>query len=139
MHKASWSWPKADFKLLGCPLPIVKQTCYLSVPVRTGGKEPRQPGAWLGFLAAGKKVAVIRHPMPYGTWNRFGKFATYEDLDKHKCTIERENYEPHQSGIVVYAGVDYAEIIAGERKPTSSLGRRQQRRTVLSHRLPVCS
>ncbi|MGB4433028.1 MAG: GTP-binding protein, partial [Bacillota bacterium] len=63
----------------------------------------------------GKKTAVIRHPMPYGNleeqiWQRF---ASYEDLDRHKCTIEeREEYEPHiDKGIIVWAGVDYGEIL----------------------------
>jgi predicted GTPase len=53
--------------------------------------------------------------MPYGDlreqiWERF---ASYEDLDKYKCTIEeREEYEPHiDNGIVVYAGVDYEKIL----------------------------
>jgi predicted GTPase len=63
----------------------------------------------------GFKVAVIRHPMPYGdlakqVWQRF---ASYEDLDKHECTIEeREEYEPHiANGILVFAGVDYERIL----------------------------
>lgn len=64
---------------------------------------------------AGKKVVVIRHPMPYGdlvkqTWQRF---ETLEDLEKHDCTIEEmEEYEPHiNRGNIVYAGVDYHEIL----------------------------
>ncbi|RKZ25435.1 GTPase [bacterium] len=63
----------------------------------------------------GKKVAVIRHPMPYGDLRKqiWQRFATYEDLDKYDCTIEeREEYEPHiDRGNVVYAGVDYGEIL----------------------------
>jgi predicted GTPase len=58
--------------------------------------------------------------MPYGdlvkqVWQRF---ATYQDLDKYDCTIEeREEYEPHiDSGIVVYAGVDYGKILEEAQK-----------------------
>lgn len=63
----------------------------------------------------GKKVVAIRHPMPYGDLKEqiCQRFATYEDLDKHKCTIEeREEYEPHiDNGIIVYSGVDYEVIL----------------------------
>jgi predicted GTPase len=58
--------------------------------------------------------------MPYGELARQGvqRFATYADLDRHRCTIEeREEYEPHlDRGTVVYAGVDYAEILASAEK-----------------------
>jgi predicted GTPase len=64
---------------------------------------------------AGKKVVVIRHPMPYGDLaaQAVQRFATMEDLNFHHCTIEeREEYEPHiQNGFVVYAGVDYQAIL----------------------------
>ncbi|RMH04923.1 MAG: GTPase [Planctomycetota bacterium] len=63
----------------------------------------------------GKKVVAVRHPMPYGDLARQAcqRFATYEDLDRHECTIEeREEYEPHiDNGFVVYAGVDYERIL----------------------------
>jgi predicted GTPase len=63
----------------------------------------------------GKKVVVIRHPMPYGDLasQACQRFADLKDLDKHKCTIEeREEYEPHiMRGVVVYAGVDYEMIV----------------------------
>lgn len=63
----------------------------------------------------GKKVVVIRHPMPYGDLaaQAVQRFATFEDLNTHECTIEeREEYEPHiQNGFVVYAGVDYKAIL----------------------------
>jgi predicted GTPase len=65
--------------------------------------------------AMGKHVVVVRHPMPYGNLVKQSvqRFATYDDLDKHECTIEeREEYEPHlDRGVVVYAGVDYAAIL----------------------------
>jgi predicted GTPase len=63
----------------------------------------------------GKKVVAIRHPMPYGDLAKQAcqRFETYEDLDRHQCTIEeREEYEPHiDNGFVVYAGVDYEKIV----------------------------
>jgi len=63
----------------------------------------------------GKKVVAIRHPMPYGDLAKQAcqRFETYEDLDRHQCTIEeREEYEPHiDNGFVVYAGVDYEMIL----------------------------
>ena len=64
----------------------------------------------------GKTQVVIRHPMPYGKLAEqvVQRFATFEDLDRHDCTIEeREEYEPHLvNGIIVYAGIDYAAILA---------------------------
>ncbi|HNU83267.1 MAG TPA: GTPase, partial [Thermoanaerobaculia bacterium] len=63
----------------------------------------------------GMRVVAVRHPMPYGDLERqiCQRFATYEDLDKHECTIEeREEYEPHiDNGFIVYAGVDYEKIL----------------------------
>ncbi|HSN55073.1 MAG TPA: GTP-binding protein, partial [Candidatus Sulfomarinibacteraceae bacterium] len=60
-------------------------------------------------------VVAIRHPMPYGDLTKqiCQRFETYEDLDRHQCTIEeREEYEPHiDNGFVVYAGVDYEKIV----------------------------
>jgi predicted GTPase len=63
----------------------------------------------------GKKVAVLRHPMPYGDLTKqiCQRFATLKDMDKHECTIEeREEYEPHiQAGNLLFAGVDYETIL----------------------------
>jgi predicted GTPase len=63
----------------------------------------------------GYKVAVIRHPMPYGDLakQRVQQFTTLDDLKKHECTIEEiEEYEPHlMNGILVFAGVDYEAIL----------------------------
>ncbi|HBY95624.1 MAG TPA: GTPase, partial [Chloroflexi bacterium] len=63
----------------------------------------------------GKRVVVVRHPMPYGDLARQAvqRFANLEDLDRHEVTIEeREEYEPHlAAGTVVYAGVDYGRIL----------------------------
>jgi len=66
-------------------------------------------------MEAGLKVVAIRHPMPYGNLveQKVQRFATIEDLAKHKCTIEEmEEYEPHVArGNVIYAGVDYEAIV----------------------------
>ncbi len=68
----------------------------------------------------GKQLVVVRHPMPYGDLveQKCQRFATFEDLDKHHCTIEeREEYEPHLAmGSVVYAGIDYQEILNNAEK-----------------------
>ena len=63
----------------------------------------------------GRKVAAIRHPMPYGLLQRQAvqRFANMEDLELAQCTLEeREEYEPHvAAGNVVFAGVDYQAIV----------------------------
>ena len=84
--------------------------------VRTGcGKSQVSRKICRIVKASGKRIVLIRHPMPYGDLNkqRVQRFEKYEDLDKHKCTIEeREEYEfPIKNGIVVYAGVDYEAIL----------------------------
>jgi predicted GTPase len=65
--------------------------------------------------AKGRRVAAVRHPMPYGDLVRqkVQRFETMKDLDVHECTIEeREEYEPHLAmGTLVYAGVDYEAIL----------------------------
>src|SRR5688572_5047688 len=85
--------------------------------VRTGSGKSQTTRHIAGLLrAAGRRVAVIRHPMPYGDLTRqvVQRFARYEDLDEADATIEeREEYEPHLAeGNVVYAGVDYAAVVA---------------------------
>src|SRR4029453_4482606 len=56
----------------------------------------------------GKRVAVLRHPMPYGDLTKqvVQRFERYEDLDAADCTIEeREEYEPPPAGgTPVFAG-----------------------------------
>jgi predicted GTPase len=63
----------------------------------------------------GKKTVLVRHPMPYGDLvkQRCQRYAELDDLEKHKCTIEeREEYEQHiKNGTIVYAGVDYGQIL----------------------------
>ncbi len=84
--------------------------------VRTGcGKSQTTRRVVQILQAKGLKVVVVRHPMPYGDLvaQRVQRFATIEDMEKHKCTIEEmEEYEPHiANGVVVYAGVDYEAIL----------------------------
>ena len=84
--------------------------------VRTGSGKSQTTRYVAALLrAAGKRVAVLRHPMPYGDLEKQAvqRFATYEDLDAADCTIEeREEYEPHlREGNLVFAGIDYAAIL----------------------------
>lgn len=119
MHKASMVLAAgSDFRLLGPKNTMLKSTKpVISVcAVRTGvGKSQTTRAVCLALKEMGKKVVAVRHPMPYGDLTRqvCQRFAGYEDLDLHKCTIEeREEYEPHiDNGIVVYAGVDYEVIL----------------------------
>ncbi|MGO1479371.1 GTP-binding protein [Senegalia sp. (in: firmicutes)] len=119
MHKASTVLSKGpDFRLIGPENTSIKSTKPLiSVcAVRTGvGKSQTTRKVSEILTSMGKKVVAIRHPMPYGDLKEqiCQRFATYEDLDKHKCTIEeREEYEPHiDNGIIVYSGVDYEVIL----------------------------
>ncbi|MFB0566405.1 MAG: cyclic 2,3-diphosphoglycerate synthase [Candidatus Aminicenantaceae bacterium] len=119
MHKASevlaagatFILPGPYQTMLKSKLPVISFCA-----VRTGcGKSQTTRKASLILKKKGRKAVVIRHPMPYGDLakQRLQRFATYEDLIKHECTIEeREEYEPHiNNGIVVYAGVDYKTIL----------------------------
>jgi predicted GTPase len=85
--------------------------------VRTGsGKSQTTRYVARILRESGKRVAVLRHPMPYGDLTKqvVQRFAQYEDLDAADCTIEeREEYEPHiAEGNLVFAGIDYAAILA---------------------------
>ncbi|HHW18340.1 MAG TPA: GTPase [Firmicutes bacterium] len=120
MHKASIALAAgADFRLLGPKQTMLKsKKPVVSVcAVRTGvGKSQTTRKVAEILKRAGKKVAAIRHPMPYGNLEEqiCQRFASYQDLDTYKCTIEeREEYEPHiDRGTIVYAGVDYGEILS---------------------------
>ncbi|MGH8015636.1 MAG: cyclic 2,3-diphosphoglycerate synthase [Candidatus Zixiibacteriota bacterium] len=89
--------------------------------VRTGSGKSQTTRRVAEILKAlGKKVVAIRHPMPYGDLTRQinQRYARMQDLDKYNCTIEeREEYEPHiRRGNVIYAGIDYEEIIRDAEK-----------------------
>ena len=119
MHKGSQVVAAgADFVLLGFNETSLKsKKPVVSVcAVRTGaGKSQTTRRVCRKLLDRGRRVVAVRHPMPYGDLvrQRVQRFATFEDLDRHECTIEeREEYEPHlKVGTVVYAGVDYGAIL----------------------------
>ncbi len=119
MHLASRTVAAdCDFWLLGTGRTQIKSSVpVISVcAVRTGcGKSPVSRLVAEQLRRQGRKPVVIRHPMPYGDLaaQAVQRFATMDDLDLQKCTIEeREEYEPHVSkGTVVYAGVDYKAIL----------------------------
>ena len=119
MHKAAIvNAAGADFRILGCGNTMIKsrKPVIAVCAVRTGcGKSQTSRAVTSILKAMGKRVAAIRHPMPYGDLTKqiCQRFATLSDLDKHDCTIEeREEYEPHISaGNVVFAGIDYGKIL----------------------------
>ncbi|HLN20480.1 MAG TPA: cyclic 2,3-diphosphoglycerate synthase [Bacteroidales bacterium] len=108
----------ANFTLLGPRDTMIKSTKpVISVgAIRTGcGKSQTSRRIIEILMQKGLKVVAVRHPMPYGDLNaqKVQRFATVEDLEKHKCTVEEmEEYEPHVvRGNVIYAGVDYEAIL----------------------------
>ena len=112
-----------DFELLGADKTMIASTKPVIgiTAVRTGAGKSQTTRYISNILKKlGKKVVAIRHPMPYGDLAKQAcqRFADYADLDKHECTIEeREEYEPHiDNGFVVYAGVDYEQIIRSAEK-----------------------
>ena len=120
MHKGSEAMAAgANFVLLGprdtmldASVPVVA-VCA----VRTGSGKSQTTRAIAGTLKeAGKRVVAVRHPMPYGDLNaqRVQRYAELADLERYETTIEeREEYEPHiTSGTIIYAGVDYGDILA---------------------------
>ncbi len=119
MHKASTALAAgADFVLQGPEATMLRSTkpVVAVCAVRTGAGKSQTTRRVSEILKdAGKQVAVVRHPMPYGDLVKQAvqRFAVYEDLDRHDCTIEeREEYEPHlDRGSIVFAGVDYEAIL----------------------------
>ena len=119
MHKASIVLAAgADFRLMGPDATML----HSSKPVvavcatRTGcGKSQTSRKVGQALLDAGLKVALVRHPMPYGDLEamRVQRFATLEEIDaSHPTVEEREEYEePVRLGMVMYAGVDYEAIL----------------------------
>ncbi len=119
MHKAALANAAgADFRIMGTKNTMLSSNkpVIAICAVRTGcGKSQTARAVTATLKSMNKRVAVIRHPMPYGdlTEQICQRFATLEDMDKHKCTIEeREEYEPHiRAGNLVFAGVDYGRIL----------------------------
>jgi predicted GTPase len=108
----------ADFRLMGVRVTQIKSSkpVIAVCAVRTGsGKSQTSRRVSKILRNLGYRVAAVRHPMPYGDLVKqtVQRFATYEDLEIHNCTIEeREEYEPHiENGVIVYAGVDYEQIL----------------------------
>jgi predicted GTPase len=119
MHKASLVIAAgADFRLLGGKATMLQgeKPVVAVCAVRTGSGKSQTTRRFCDKLQEmGHQVVAIRHPMPYGDLAKQAvqRFETYDDLDRHKCTIEeREEYEPHlDRGVIVYAGVDYEAIL----------------------------
>jgi len=109
----------ADFVLMGTQKTQIKSTkpVIAVCAVRTGcGKSQVSRAIFEILRKKGIRVASIRHPMPYDedlNMQTVQRFASYDDLDKYKCTIEeREEYEPYiDMDGVIYAGVDYGKIL----------------------------
>jgi len=119
MHKASRVLAAGpDFRLMGAEKTMIEseKPVVAVCAVRTGSGKSQTTRYVSDLLQKmGHKVVAIRHPMPYGNLvaQKVQRFADYEDLDRHECTIEeREEYEPHiDRGVIVYAGVDYEAIL----------------------------
>jgi len=120
MHKASLLQAcGASFSLLGPRhTQLVAHKPVISVTaVRTGaGKSPLSQFLAKELTSRGHRVGILRHPMPYGDLERqtVERLATIEDLQRFECTVEeREEYEPYlEAGLVVFAGVDYPQILS---------------------------
>jgi predicted GTPase len=119
MHVASIAVAAgADFSLLSAAKTMLrsKVPVIAVTAVRTGAGKSQTTRFLSRILRKlGKRVVAIRHPMPYGDLARQAtqRFAKYDDLTAHGCTIEeREEYEPHiDNGFIVYSGVDYGRIL----------------------------
>jgi len=124
MHLASRALAcGADFRIVGpARSSLTSNRPVISVcAVRTGsgkGSVVRRIAALL--RQRGRRPVVVRHPMPYGDLSAQAvqRFASVADCDRQRCTIEeREEYEQHiGEGVVVFAGVDYARILAEAEK-----------------------
>lgn len=119
MHRASIALAAgADFRLLGPDATMLRSTkpVVAVCAVRTGAGKSQTVRRVARILHdAGRRVALVRHPMPYGDLEamRVQRFATLADIDAADPTVEeREEYEaPVAAGMVMYAGVDYEEIL----------------------------
>jgi len=120
MHAASVALAcGADFRLLGPRATMLKAKVPVVAvcAVRTGAGKSQTTRRVLHLLrGSGRRVVVVRHPMPYGELDEahsVQRFASYEDLSRNDVTVEeREEFEPTiASGGVVYCGVDYERIL----------------------------
>lgn len=119
MHMASTVLAQgANFGFLGPNATMLKASIpVISVcAVRTGvGKSALSRHILKWLINEGRKVAVVRHPMPYGDLEKQAvqRFANYQDLDEAEATVEeREEYEPYINiGASIHAGVDYARVL----------------------------
>ena len=124
MHKASLVQAAGASFIMAGPehTQLIADKPVVSITAtRTGaGKSPLTQFLARYLTDRGKRVAVIRHPMPYGNlqMQAVQRFATAEDLDEQECTIEeREEYAPYvEMGIPIYAGVDYQGILDASSK-----------------------
>src|SRR3954463_15169733 len=108
----------AAYHLIAPPGPKLESTkpSVAICAVRTGsGKSQTTRHVARLFRESGRRVAVLRHPMPYGDLaaQAVQRFEHYEDLEAADATIEeREEYEPHLAeGNLVFAGIDYGAIL----------------------------
>jgi predicted GTPase len=119
MHKAATVMAEgADFMLTGATYTMLRaQRPVVAVcAVRTGcGKSQTTRKVCEILRRLGRNVVVVRHPMPYGDLRTqvLQRFSSYEDFERHRCTIEeREEYEPLvDMGVTVFAGIDYGRIL----------------------------
>lgn len=108
----------ADFRMMGLKSTLIESSkpVVAICAARTGSGKSQTSRKVASILRElGHKLAIVRHPMPYGDLKAQAvqRFANFEDLDRYACSIEeREEYEPHLAqGAVVYAGVDYEAIL----------------------------
>jgi len=129
MHAASRALAVgADFTLLGPAATMLRASIpVIAVSAARTGCGKSQTSRWIShrLRESGLRVALLRHPMPYGDLaaQRLQRFASLEDIDAAGATIEeREEYEPHiAAGSVVYAGVDYAAILGAAQQEADVL------------------
>jgi len=119
MHKVSIvNAAGADFRIMGGDSTMLRSSKPVIAvgAVRTGcGKSQTSRRVSQILRSLDKRVAVVRHPMPYGDLRKqvCQRFMSFDDLDAHNCTLEeREEYELHLAlGNVVFAGIDYERIL----------------------------
>ncbi len=108
----------ANFRFLGAKATMVQSSkpVVAVCAVRTGAGKSQTTRRVAELLKdAGKKLVVVRHPMPYGNLVKqtVQRFASIKDLKAQNCTIEEmEEFEPHlDRGSIVYCGVDFEKIL----------------------------